>query len=327
MFELTPQKDSKLKQLFSKYKKIWSRRNFSKNLTLFLMALPGIAHIILFKYVTLPYALIAFKNFRAVDGLWGSKWVGFKNFNFLFGMVGKGWQMVRNVVLYNAAFIILGTLIGLALAVLLAEVYGSRLSKFYQTSLFFPQFISWVIISYVGYAFLHKSNGMINAMLATFGQDPVNWYNSPQYWPIIITLTHLWRGLGMSTVVYLAGILRINTEYFEAASIDGASKWQQVIYITLPSLIPLISVLTLLSIGSIFYADPGLFYQVPRQYVNPALIKSTEVIDTYVLRALRGGGQLELAAAAGVYQSVVGFAMVVAANWVVRKIDPESSLF
>lgn len=327
MYELTQQKHSKLNKLSSKTRKLLTRRNFGKYFTMFLMALPGIAHIVLFKYVTLPYALIAFKNFRAVDGLWGSQWVGLKNFNFLFGMVGKGWQMVRNVVLYNTAFIILGTLIGLALAVFLAEVYGSKMSKFYQTSLFFPQFISWVIISFVGYAFLHKSNGMINGVLTSIGQEPINWYNSPQYWPVIITLTHLWRNLGMSTVVYLAGILRINTEYFEAASIDGASKWQQVIYITIPSLVPLISVLTLLSIGSIFFADPGLFYQVPRQYVNPALIKSTEVIDTYVLRALRGGGQLELAAAAGVYQSVVGFIMVVVANWVVRKIDPESALF
>lgn len=284
-------------------------------------------HIIVFQYLTLPFLVIAFQDYRHVDGILGSKWVGFKNFEFLFGGGGKGWEITRHVLLYNATFIVLGTVLALAVAILLAEVHRSLASRFYQTALFFPQFISWVIIAYFGYALLHTQNGMLNGVLVALGQEPVDWYRQPQYWPVILVISSVYRGLGAGAAMYLAGILRINPEYFEAAQVDGANKWQQIRHITLPSLAPLVTILVLLAIGGIFRADFGLFYQMPRQYANPVLIRTTDVIDTYVFRALREGGQLKLATAAGLYQSVVGFVLVVAANWVVRRIDPDRSLF
>lgn len=312
---------------------LWTRvrrgfgRVFARNATLFLMALPGLAHVILFRYVTLPFILIAFKEYRHADGLWGSRWVGFDNFKFLFGMAGKGWQITRNVLGYNIAFIVLGTLLSVTIAVLLSEVYKSFLARFYQTSLFFPNFLSWVVVTYVGYAFLAGDTGMINGFLRDLGREPVDWYSSPGYWPAILGVSYLWKHLGVSTIIYVAAILGINPEYYEAASIDGASKWQQTLYITLPHLKPQVIILTLLAIGRIFNADFGLFYQMPRQFLNPLLIRTTDVIDTYIYRALRKLGEIEMATAAGLYQSTVGFVLVVVTNWIVRRIDPERALF
>ncbi len=307
----------------------WSnlRRGLWDDLALFLLALPGLAHVIVFGYLTLPFMLIAFKDYRHADGLWGSEWVGLTNFKFLFGMSDKGWQITRNVLGYNIVFITLGTLAALTIAILLSEVYKNFFARFYQTALFFPNFLSWVVVTYVGYAFLARRTGMINGFLTDLGQDPIDWYSSPKYWPFILGISYLWKSLGVSTIIYVAGIMAINPEYYEAASIDGANKWQQTIHITLPNLAPQIIILTLLAIGNIFSADFGLFYQMPRQYLNPVLIGTTDVIDTYVFRALQDLGQIEMAAAAGLYQSTVGFILVVLANWVVRKIDPDRALF
>lgn len=307
----------------------WSgmQHGFGDNMALFLMALPGLAHVILFRYVTLPFILIAFKDYRHADGLWGSEWVGLSNFKYLFGVSSKGWQITRNVLGYNVVFIVLGTLLSLAIAILLSEVYKSFFARFYQTSLFFPNFLSWVVVTYVGAAFLAKRTGMLNTLLANLGKEPIDWYSSPKYWPFILCVSYLWKSLGVSTIIYVASILAINPEYYEAASIDGASKWQQIIHITLPNLRPQIIILTLLAIGRIFNADFGLFYQMPRQYLNPVLIRTTDVIDTYVFRALRELGEIEMAAAAGFYQSTVGFILVMVVNWIVRKVDPDRALF
>jgi putative aldouronate transport system permease protein len=300
------------------------RRNLQTNLTLSLMALPGIVMLLVFAYLPMVGLVIAFKDYRFADGIWGSAWVGFDNFRFLFG-TDTAWRITRNTLLMNSLFIMTSTVASLVIALLMNEVYHSSLSKFYQTMLFFPYFISWVIVSYFVFGFLNGNTGIVNQVLMALGLEGVEWYREPAYWPIILTVAHLWNGVGFGSIVYLAGMLGIDSTYYEAAKIDGANKWQQIRYITLPLITPLIIILVLLSIGRIFNADFGLFFFVPRD--NPMLYSTTDVIDTFVYRSLVQLGDISMAAAAGFYQSVVGFVLVVLANWLVRRINPDNSLF
>lgn len=301
-----------------------NQRDRQMTLTLTLMALPGIILLLVFAYAPMFGLVIAFKNYKFADGLWGSAWVGFENFRFLFG-ADTALRVTRNTILMNSIFIVTGTVASLTIALLMNEVYTSRASKYYQTLLFFPHFISWVIVSYFVFGFLNGDTGLVNQFLANFGVKPIGWYREAEYWPGILTVTHLWNSVGFGSIVYLAGILGIDTTYFEAAKIDGATKWQQIRYITLPLLLPLVITLVLLSIGRIFNADFGLFYFVPRN--SPQLYSTTDVIDTFVYRSLVQLGDISMAAAAGFYQSVVGLVLVVLANWVVRRINSEYSLF
>ncbi|MCB0098388.1 MAG: sugar ABC transporter permease [Caldilineaceae bacterium] len=301
-----------------------SRRDMQTNLTLLSMALPGIVLLFIFAYLPMVGLLIAFKDYRFADGILGSAWVGFENFRFLFG-TDTAWRITRNTLLMNCLFIVVNTAASLTIAVLLNEVFKSRMTKYYQTLLFFPYFISWVIASYFVFALLSAQGGILNQWLDALGVPPTAWYRSPQYWPAILTLANLWNGVGFGSIVYLAGILGIDPMLFEAAKMDGASKWQQVRYITMPMLLPLVIILTLLAIGRIFNADFGLFYFLPRD--TPMLYPTTDVIDTFVYRSLVQLGDISMAAAAGFYQSVVGFAMVVTANWIVRRINADYSLY
>jgi putative aldouronate transport system permease protein len=300
------------------------RRNLQTNLTLSLMALPGVLMLFVFAYLPMVGLVIAFKDYRFADGIWGSAWVGFDNFRFLFG-TDTAWRITRNTLLMNSLFILTSTVASLAIALLMNEVYTSHLSKYYQTMLFFPYFISWVIVSYFVFGFLNGGTGIASKALVALGYEKIEWYREPAYWPIILTLAHLWNGVGFGSIVYLAGMLGIDTAYYEAAKIDGANKWQQIRYITLPLITPLIIILVLLSIGRIFNTDFGLFFFVPRD--NPMLYSTTDVIDTFVYRSLVKLGDISMAAAAGFYQSVVGFVLVVLANWLVRRINPDNSLF
>jgi putative aldouronate transport system permease protein len=300
------------------------RRNRQSNLTLSLMALPGVLMLLVFAYLPMVGLVIAFKDYRFADGIFGSAWVGFDNFRFLFGG-DTAWRITRNTLGMNALFIVTNTVGSLSVALLLNEVFQSRLTKFYQTMLFFPYFISWIIVSYFVFGFLNGDSGLANKMIVGLGGEPIAWYREPQYWPMILTLAHLWNGIGFGSIVYLAGMIGIDTSYYEAAKIDGANKLQQIRFITLPLILPLIIILVLLSVGRIFNADFGLFFFVPRD--NPMLYTTTDVIDTFVYRSLVQLGNISMAAAAGFYQSVVGLALVVFANWVVRRINPEYSLF
>lgn len=301
-----------------------SRRERQTTLSLTLMALPGLIFLLVFAYMPMAGLVIAFKDYRFADGILGSAWVGFDNFRFLFG-TDTAWRITRNTLVMNSLFIVTGTVASLSIAILMNEIYTSRLSKYYQTMLFFPYFISWVIVSYFVFGFLNGNTGIANQLFDQLGLPAVAWYRSPEYWPTILVLAHLWNSVGFGSIIYLAGILGIDPAYFEAAKIDGASKWQQIRYITLPLLLPLIIILVLLSIGKIFNADFGLFYFVPRD--NPMLYSTTDVIDTFVYRSLTQLGNISMAAAAGFYQSVVGFALVVLANWLVRRINRDYSLY
>ena len=300
------------------------RRRVRTTLGLLLLAAPGILYIFVFKYLTLFGVLVAFKRYRTVDGLLGSPWVGLDNFRFMFG-TGAIWPVIRNTVVLNLLFLIVGTVASLTIAILIYEIYHQRATRAYQTTLFFPQFISWVLVSYFVYALLSTDSGIVNGLLRQIGLNPISWYTSPQYWPVILLLASLWKGAGAGSLLYLAGLLGIDPQNYEAARIDGANKWQEIRYITLPLLVPLIIIQVLLAIGFILNADFGLFYQVTRN--NAALYPITDVLDTFVFRSLTVVGNVGMAAAAGLLQATVGFVLVLTSNWLVRRWDPDRSLF
>jgi putative aldouronate transport system permease protein len=300
-----------------------------RNWPLFVMLLPGVIILIINNYIPMFGVIIAFKKYRYqgsfINSLIKSKFVGFKNFEF-FLKTPYAWQMTRNTLLYNFVFIGLGLVIPVALAIALSELRNKGLSKFYQSVVFLPYFLSWIVVSYLAYSLLSIENGFINkSILAPLGIDPVSWYSKPKYWPPILIFFQLWKYTGYNIVVYLAAITGIDTEFYEAAEIDGATKWQQIKHITVPMLKTLMIILTLLAVGRIFNADFGLFFNVPRN--TGSLYPATQVIDTYVYNALLNTNNIGMASAAGTYQAVVGCITVFTANMIVRKIDKESALF
>lgn len=299
------------------------------NWQLFLMLLPGVVVLIVNNYIPMLGVVIAFKRYRFhgnfLNSIIQSEWVWFENFKFFF-KTPYAYQITRNTILYNLVFIILGLIIPVAFAIMLNEITNKKAPKFYQSVMFLPYFLSWIIVSYLAYSFFSIENGFLNrAVLASLGIEPVKWYFEPKYWPFIITFFQLWKYTGYNTVVYLAAITGIDNEYYEAAEIDGATKLQQIRYITIPQLRTLMIILTLLAVGRIFNADFGLFYHVPRN--SGQLYSVTDVIDTYVYRALRNTNNISMAAAAGTYQAVVGCITVFTANFIVRKIDRDKALF
>ncbi|KQY94960.1 sugar ABC transporter permease [Paenibacillus sp. Root52] len=302
-----------------------ARRTLWKYGSLYLMMLPGVAYLIINNYMPMYGISIAFKDINFAKGIWGSDWNGMDNFKFLFSS-SDAFIITRNTILYNAAFIIIGLIVGVGTAILLNEIKNQLAVKFYQSVLLLPYLISMVLVSYLVYSLLSVNVGLMNkTILPALGIDPVSWYNEPKFWPFILVIVNLWKGIGFSCVVYLAAIIGIDKEYYEAAKLDGASKWQQIRKITVPLITPIIVMMTLLSIGRIFYSDFGLFYQVPMN--SGALYSTTNVIDTYVFRALMQLGDIGMSAAAGLYQSVVGFILVILSNYTVRKINKENALF
>lgn len=293
------------------------------------MVFPGLVILIINNYIPMFGVIIAFKQYRFAGSFFESviksKWVGFSNFDFFFN-TPYAYLMTRNTILYNFLFIILDIAVPVLLAIALNEIRGKLLSKTYQSLMFLPFFLSWIIVSYLAFSLLSIDKGLINAgILKALGISPVEWYSEPVYWPVILVFFHMWKYTGYNIVVYLAAISGIDAEYYEAASIDGATKWQQIRHITLPMLRSLMIILTLLAIGRIFNADFGLFYNVPRN--SGAIMNTTMVIDTYVYSALMNTSNIGMAAAAGTYQAVVGCITVFTANLVVRKIDKEMALF
>lgn len=293
---------------------------FKKNLPLTMMALPGIILMILFKYLPLSGIVLAFKQYNIRDGIFGSAWNGLKNFEYLF-RTKDAWIITRNTLGYNLLFIVLDLVLAVTMAIILNELHQKKAAKVYQTIFMAPYFLSWVVVSFVAYSLLSVDNGFINR---AFGLN-VTWYSEPRVWPFILIIFQVWKTLGYSTVMYLGSIVGISNDYYEAALMDGATKWQQIRYITLPSLKSIMIVLTILAIGKIFYADFGLFYQLPRN--SGPLFPVTNVIDTYVYRALKENGNIGMSAAASLYQSLVGFVLVLVSNFIVRKIDKDSALF
>lgn len=301
------------------------KRRFLRYLPLYFMMLPGCIYLIINNYIPMTGIVLAFKRYHFSTGIYNSPNVGFENFKFLF-TTKDAWVITRNTLAYNLVFIILGTVLAIGVAILLNEIRAKQAKKLYQTVILTPFLISIVIVSYLVYAFLNTENGFVNnSILEPLGFETISWYSSPEYWPVILVLVNLWKGLGYNSILYYATLVGIDRELYEAAVIDGASRWQQVKHITLPGLKATIIILTLMSISKIFYSDFGLFYQVPMN--QGPLLDVTNTIDTYVYRGLMNSTNLGMTAAAGLYQSFVGFILVISANLIVRKIDAESALF
>ena len=302
-----------------------------KTLMLLTMVAPGAIWLLLLRYLPMGGIILAFKNYKIypkdptfLNNLIHSKWVGLDNFKFLF-TTGDSWIMIRNTLAYNIVFIILGVIIPVAFAIMMSELSRKFVAKTYQTLMFFPYFLSWVVVSYFLNAFIDAQYGLIPMAQRAAGETAVSWYTTPGPWPYIIVFANLWKNVGYSTVLYLAAITGIDQTQYEAAAIDGASKWQQILHVTLPNLRTMIAILFILNVGKIFNADFGLFWNVPMQ--NGALFSVTQVVDTYIYRVLMNTGNIGQSTAAGLLQNIVGFLCILGANAVVKKIDSDSTLF
>lgn len=283
------------------------------------MLLPSFIYYIVFHYLPMCGIVIAFKDYTYSGGMFGSDWNGFKNFEYFFTST-DAWVITRNTILYNLVAIVSTVTTNVAIALVLFEVSSRKALKYYQTTMLLPNFMSWVVVSYITYALFDYDYGVINHM---FGTD-INFYAEPVYWPFILSFVNVWKGIGMGSVMYYAALMGIDTELFEAAKIDGANKWQQIWHISIPSLKNIMAVLIIMGTGNIFRGDFGLFYQIPMDVGN--LYSVTDVIDTYVYRGL-SGGEYGSTAAVGLFQSVVGLFTIICANSVVKKISPESAMF
>ncbi len=296
-----------------------------KTLPLLMLALPGLLYFLVNNYVPMAGVFIAFKDVSFAKGIFLSDWNGFANFEFLF-QTSDAWIMTRNTLLYNTAFIVLGTIGSIFIALLMSELLNKAYSKLYQSGLVLPNLISMVVLSYLVYAFLNADSGFVNrSILRPLGLPEISWYSEPEYWPYLLVIIQMWKTAGYGSIVYFAFIAGIDKSIYEAAKIDGAGKLKQIRTITLPLLKPTIVILGLMSIGRIFNSDFGLFYQVPMN--AGALYSTTQTIDTYVYRALMQVNDVGMSAAAGLYQSVVGFALVIAANAIVKKVNADNALF
>lgn len=307
-------------------------RSGSKKKTLILMTMvaPGAIWYLLVRYLPMFGIVMSFLKYKIPTrkipfpvNLFHSDWVGLKNFEFL--LSPDSGIMIRNTIGYNAVWIVLGLVIAVIFAIMMSELTKKFAAKCYQTLMFFPYFLSWVVASYFLLAFMDPVSGLFVHMQRAAGVTPIDWYNSPKYWPIILTICNLWKNVGYSTVLYLSAITGIDGTQYEAAAVDGATKWQQIIHITLPHLRPMIIILLIMNVGKIFNADFGLFFSVP---LNSApLFPVTQVIDTYVYRAYRATNNVGMSTAAGFLQNLVGFVCIMIANTIVRRLDEDSSLF
>lgn len=305
---------------------LWTRDDTE----LALLGLPATVWFAIFAYLPMFGLIIAFKNFKLSPGkgflasLFASDWAGFENFKFFLTSNTFG-MLVRNTLLYNLVFIVLNLVIPVALAIIINQLYSKLISKCYQTLMFFPYFMSWVVVSYFVYAFLNPTGGLANLIIKALGGEQVMWYSAPQYWPFILVFMSTWKSMGYNMVVYLASITGIDTSLYEAALLDGASKWQQARYITIPTIRPMIIMMFILNIGHIFYSDFGLFYQVTRS-IPTSLYNVVSTFDTYIYQALLSNASIGRTAAAGLFQSICCCITVLIANKIVSKIDPDSAI-
>jgi putative aldouronate transport system permease protein len=305
--------------------KMKRRKKFIRFLPLYLMLLPGIAYLIINNYLPMLGLVIAFKKVNYSLGILHSPWVGLSNFMYLFSN-NDAVIAIRNTILYNLVFIILGNLLAITVAIALDSTRNRFFKNLSQIIFLVPFLLSTVIVSYIVFAFLSPSNGfMNNSILPFFGVEKgIKWYNEPEYWPVILTLVYLWMSFGYSSIIYYSSVISIDKSLYEAAVMDGASTWKQIIYITLPCIKPTIIILMLLAVGRICYSDFGLFYQIPQH--SGLLYSTTQTIDTFVYRALLELNDVGRSSAAGFLQSIVGFVLVLGANWLVKKLDKESAL-
>ncbi|WP_029231526.1 ABC transporter permease [Butyrivibrio sp. VCB2006] len=289
-----------------------------------LMCLPAVVFFFLFSYMPMPGIWVAFVKYNYRDGIFGSKFVGLKNFQFL-AESGKLFELTKNTILYNIAFIILGNLLAILVAILLNEMQNKMFKKVSQTMMFLPYFISQVLVGILVYNLLNYDYGFVNEILTSMGREKWGPYSDPSVWPVILVIVHLWQQTGYNSVVYFAAICGIDAEIIEAAKVDGANAFQKIRYIILPGLKPTIVILLLFALGGIVKGNFGLFYNIIG--TNSLLYPTTDIIETYVYRATINDFNFSTASAVGLYQSIIGFVMVMGVNYIVKKIDPDYSLF
>ena len=304
-----------------KKRRFFRREDFA----LYIMALPTVIFLLMFCYAPMFGLVMAFQDFKVTSGFFGSKFVGLANFKYLFTTT-DAWIITRNTVCYNLVFIAVNTLVAVVMALMLSELTNRRLAKTLQTVYMLPYFLSWTVVAIVVSAFLDREYGLVNKIIqAVGGKGKTDWYKQKDIWPPLLVFIHAWKGVGYNTVLYLAVISGISQDYYEAAVLDGATKFQQARYITLPHLRFVISISLIMAMGGIFRGDFGLFYSVTKD--SGRLYPVTDVIDTYIYRGLKTLGNVGMSTAAGFYQSAVGFLVLLGANWVVTKIDPDSAMF
>ncbi len=302
-----------------------SRLKMREYIPYYIMAIPGLLYLICNNYMPMFGILLAFKRLDVTKGILGSDWVGLKNFEFLF-KTKSTIQIIRNTIVYNVVFLVLGTALAVALAILLNEVRSKKLGKLYQSLILIPYLMSWVIASYLVYAFLAQDVGIINnSIIKPLGGTPINWYMEKSYWPFILVFCYIWKNIGYMMIIYYSSVVGLSDDYFEAAAIDGATKWQQICKITLPLIKPTVITMLILNLGRIVTSDFGLFYQIPKN--SGALYSVTQTLDVYVYNALMKNSDFAMSAAASVFQSIVGFAFVMITNAIVRRYNAESALF
>ena len=285
------------------------------------MALPVFLILFFIMYVPMAGLVMAFKNFNYADGIWKSPWNGIENFKFLLASKATFIQITRNTVLYYLLFTIVGTFLNVTLAIMIDKLVFKKLAKTMQTLMIIPVFISYAAVQFIVYAFISSDTGIINH---TFGSS-TKFYSAVNLWPIILLVVKIWKDTGYGSVLYMSVLAGIDSELYEAADIDGANSWQKIWHITIPSLIPMVTVMLLLSVGSVMHSDTGLFYQVTRN--NGMLYSTTQVIDSYVLNAIFSSSNIGFVAATSFFQSIVGLLLMLFANFTVRKIAPENALF
>lgn len=300
------------------------KRDIVTQMKLWSFCIIPILLIVVFCYIPMVGIIIAFKDYRYDKGIFGSPWVGFNNFKFFFES-NEFFRITWNTLSMNLIFIVVGIACAVLVAVMLFEIRSKLKVKTFHTILITPHFVSWVIVAYVVYGFLNPEYGLVNQFLTSIGMEKIQFYSIPGVWPVILLISFIWKHVGMDSVLYYATLMGIDESLFEAAALDGATEIQKARYITIPSLIPIITLLAIMKIGGIFRADFGLFYQVPRNV--GALYETTDVIDTYIFRNLRTLGNIGMSSAVGLLQSVVGFVLVLLTNYLSKKVDPDGGLF
>lgn len=308
-----------MKRMRSFWKNTW------KNRGLVIASLPVIVLLIMFSYIPMFGILVAFKDYNYQLGIFGSPWNGLENFRLLTVSKNLFWQMTRNTVGYWLLFTVVGVVFQILLAIGINEFISKKLGKFFHSCMVLPAFITYIAITFIVFAFLDRDTGLLNRVIEAFGGDPVSWYMEAKYWPVILLIVNMWKGSGYGAVIYLATLTGIDQELYEAAALDGANARQRMWHITLPMLVPVATLMILLSLGGVMHSDTGLFYQVTK---NMATLKSTtRVLDSYVLNAMMTSTDYGVTSAVTFYQSVIGFVLVMVTNAIVRKIAPENALF
>ena len=300
-----------------------SKVSLRENMQMLTMVIPGFLLVLIFNYLPMPGIVIAFKKFNPNKGIWGSEWVGWKNFEFFFTSQDAA-RTIGNTVFYSVTFLIVDLLAAVGLALMLYFLRSRKATKVYNTIVIIPKFMSTVIIAFIAYTILSPSYGLANQIIRFFGGTDIQWYMEAKYWPLILTIVHVWQTVGMNSILYYASLMAIDESLLEAAKIDGANLRQQIWYVIVPHLVPIMCITTILAIGGLFSGDFGLNYQVTKN--QGLLYPTTDIINTYSYRALTSGA-LEKSAAVGLFQSVVGMILVTLSNAIVRKISPENSLF